>query len=596
TNTVAAPNGTTTGMTFAPDQQLPDGSGKFTSDGSAYAFVQNTISVPGAGNQSQILCYPVVSGIVNTSGSAILVTRDPGPAKSGVRGLKFSGKTFNDPFSPPGTTINNNLWAFWSGGARNRSAISFSSADTTATNGPVFGKSAVLPIPAGLVSVSDPSATLISIPKGTTTTPIPAIEVTYTGIAPDGNADIYVSRYQPYYVRDAKNAPTVQIGLALIPSPLITEQLQADAGNLYWQARDVGWLRSAALNVFVNNTNVLLNKTPTFDRATNTLAYINVSLPDPAGNPKLGTVYVDLARGRVRFSPALPNNAAVYAMFYAQARRITTDSRADTNPVAFLDPTYKENEAGFRNTAAGTPIPRVQTDRYWYIWRKSGSSGTSTTPTLYYKSQRLTVELRDANNKPVSLLLNNGLPQVTVTDSAGGSLYDPASGGVVDVDWVRGRLYFPMVYFKGGGNSEALEGQTVTVAFSYKDNAGKTQSSTVTPIVHWLDEVRNNDLQNQPSGGGPIGAAASMETAIPIDTITNESNVSAFLDPLAFGNVAGGAYDLGGSLTHTDANGNAVPNADQPHKIWLFWNSTRNGTADIYYETIEPKFAAKPGT
>ena len=35
-----------------------------------------------------------------------------------------------------------------------------------------------------------------------------------------------------------------------------------------------------------------------------------------------------------------------------------------------------------------------------------------------------------------------------------------------------------------------------------------------------------------------------------------------------------------------------APSTLNPHKAWLFWNSTRNGTADVYYETINPLFAA----
>lgn len=607
-NVIAPPNGVSTGMTFATDQQLPNGSGAFQSDGSVYAFVQNVVS--GAGSQSQILCYPVVGGIVDTTTPA-LVTRDPGPAKSGVRGLKFSNTTFSDAFNAPGT-INNNLWAFWGGGTRGRSAISYSSAVASGTTTPAFDKSAVLPIPAGLVSVSDPSAVLIYVPNGTTPNPIPVIEVTYTGISPDGNADIYVSRYQPYYVRDARNQPTAQVGLALIPSPLINGQLQADPGNLYWQARDVGWLRTNALNVVVGNgpnSSLLLDPAngnlratvkQTFDRATGSLVYTNVAVPLPNNTTVVSTVYLDLARGRVRFSPALTSAQAVFATFYAQARRITTDSRADTTPLAFLDPTYKPNEAAFFNdsrhavglASVGNDIPRVQTDRYWYIWRKSGSSGTSTTPTLYYKTQRLTVGLVDGNNRPVSLRLDaERKPIITVSlggtitggvYSGGVDVYTEGSGGPVDVDWVRGRVYFPMLL-----NGAATEGQNVHITAT-TSNGGTVD---ITDQVHWLDEPRSNDLTASRAAVNPtqLPAVSTNDAAIPIDTITNESNVSAFLDPMAFADVLSGAYDPTGSNATTN-------NRDQPHKLWLFWNSTRNGTADIYYETIEPKFSASPGT
>lgn len=582
TNTVAS-SGVNTGMTLAKDQHRLTSSGDFSSDGTAYAFVQNVAA--GAGYQSQILCYPVVGGVVDTRpASAISVSRDPGPAKSGVRGLKFSGATFSDPFGAAGT-IKNNLWAFWGGGARGRSTISFSSADTTAgTGGLTFGKSAVLPVPAGLVSVSDPNAVLIYVPKGATTEPIPAIEVTYTGVSPDNNADIYVSRYLPYYVRDAQNKQTSQIGLSLVPSPLITEQLQVGAGNLYWQARDVAWLRSGTLNVTVGsgpdssllldpaNGNLRTGVKQTFDRATGSLVYTNVAVPVTNSTTVNSTVYLDLARGRVRFSPALTGSQAVTATFFSQARRITTDTRADTAPLAFLDPTFKPNEAPGTND-------RIQTDRYWFIWRKSGSSGTSTTPTLFYKTQRLTLVLHDNANNPISLQMGakTGLPtRLTITDVNGG----PAVANTdVDIDWARGRLYFPML-LKG---TTTTEGRTYQITFTASD--GKTY--TVTDTLKWLDEPRNNDLQNQPTTGGPLSAAATTESVIPIDTITNESNVSAFLDPLAYANVQGGAYDpFGGSGTN---------HADQPRKIWLFWNSTRNGTADLYYETIQPRFSAIPG-
>jgi hypothetical protein len=55
-----------------------------------------------------------------------------------------------------------------------------------------------------------------------------------------------------------------------------------------------------------------------------------------------------------------------------------------------------------------------------------------------------------------------------------------------------------------------------------------------------------------------------LDYKVPIHTAVNENNVTAFLDPFA--------------------------SATSEHKLWLFWNSTRNGTADIYSETINPRF------
>ena len=57
---------------------------------------------------------------------------------------------------------------------------------------------------------------------------------------------------------------------------------------------------------------------------------------------------------------------------------------------------------------------------------------------------------------------------------------------------------------------------------------------------------------------------------MPINTIKNEGGVTAFLDPLAYANT--------------------TSSIAAPHSVWLFWNSTRNGTSDIFYETINPRF------
>ena len=73
------------------------------------------------------------------------------------------------------------------------------------------------------------------------------------------------------------------------------------------------------------------------------------------------------------------------------------------------------------------------------------------------------------------------------------------------------------------------------------------------------------------------GLATVVDTKVAMDKRVNENNVSAFLDVNAYNN---------SSTAPTAAN------PDAPHKIWLFWNSTRNGTADLYYETINPRFTA----
>ncbi|MBI3721587.1 MAG: hypothetical protein HY248_03460, partial [Fimbriimonas ginsengisoli] len=58
------------------------------------------------------------------------------------------------------------------------------------------------------------------------------------------------------------------------------------------------------------------------------------------------------------------------------------------------------------------------------------------------------------------------------------------------------------------------------------------------------------------------------ETPVPIEQSINESGLAAFLD----------AFDPGPSP------------GQRPGLIWLFWTSTRRGGADLYMQTIAPRF------
>lgn len=668
-STPAAPAaGFNTAISIAPDQHLLSG-GSFSSDGTAYAFVQNIVGVqnnPTTASvyRNNLFCYPVAAATGTITGSGVSVSSDPSQPKFGARGLKFNA-TFTDALPPPATgtphpTITNNLWAFWNGGARGRSTLFYSGAATGA-NGAIgmFSPAGALPLPAGLSGASDPSALLSYTTLSDRTTTVPAIDVTYSGVNADGNTDVYVSRYRPYNVRTATGAYAIDangnyaVGLALVPGPAITEQVLPDTARQFYQARDVAWARADTLDVVVNgNTgpvHLLQDITKTqnadgsyplfagikvgFDRATGTAIYTIPDLPVNGntftatnGAVRITTVYADLVRGRVRFRTSyavsntappsrfdvpLPETYTVAATFQPQARRVTTDRRADTEPVSFIDEAYKPNEANFYNIGlraqGGSPtnadVRRVSTARYWFIWRKSAAPGTTTMPTLYTKTQRLTVYLHSnptasrnvpANSPvPIQLDATTRQPIITVTDTTTGTtLYDSASpgGAQVDVDWARGRLYFPLRDSSG----HALEGDTVSVVFSYNDGRNIVQSRPpVVDTIHWLDELRYNDPAAQPTGD-PATAVDTNEHAVSIDVAANEGSPSAFLDPLAYADVAGGAYDPYSSTGGFTNPTTTQPNSDQPHKVWLFWNSTRSGTADIFYEAVDPRFSANP--
>jgi hypothetical protein len=523
--------GTNSGLTVTPE--------------GSEAFAVNVATPPYA---NTLYCYPVTAS-TGALGTAQRVTSDPSQVKYGVKGV-FTGAAFGnaDP----------NLWAFWTASTRGRTAIYYNS-HTAGAAGDWTQTTGLLPIPAGLTAVADPASVLLNAPVvGTngTATLQSTLEVTYSGTGPDGGVNLYAGRYQP----DAKTATK----LDPVPFPQVTEILAAQPGG-WFQARDVAWSRTSALNVYAQSTvGNVTSTTPllydamgkplfsraVFDRASGLLVLTGVPVPligaaNGAPQSTTNTLYVDAATGRIRFSPALltasatPNQnfIGLRATFTPLVRRITVDTRADTGVTTFLDTAQKSND--------GPGLNNVEADRRWYFWRKSAVSTDTHSATIYDKTQRLTVYL------PTPIAVGGTPAKPTVTVMIGTT----DISAFVDVDYSRGRIYFPI---NAGGMY--TEGQPATV--TYTDATGT--SKTFTDNVYWQDEIRAGDLTATPNGSAD-GIAHSVDYAVPIDTVVNENNVAAFLDPQA--------------------------SATVEHKVWLFWNSTRNGTADIYTETINPRFA-----
>ena len=550
-------NGTNSGLTIAQDSQNLSTVG---------AFVVNVQAPPlTASYQNTLLYYPVTANN-GALGPVLPVTNDPAQVKYGVKGL-FTHTAFSN--STP------NIWAFWTASTRGRTAIYYNSLNPTSNAWvPSAGSNTpstigLLPIPAGLTAVADAAPLLMygNVLVNGTPTLQATIEVTYSGTAPDGNVDLYQSRYQP----DAKTASL----LDLVPFPAVTEILtQTGQTGGWYQARDVAWSRTSQFNMFVGgapilydtaNNNAPLFSRAVFDKATgllvltgvkNEIIHVNPTAYAFVGIPANGTatVYVDLATGRARFS-AVPNST-VTAFFSPLARRITSDSRADTGPVTFLDGTIKPNDApaNINNVSAVAPL---RADRRWYIWRKSGT-GTGGA-TIYYKTQRLTAYLPRAIDvtKAITISLNGAAYSNPVDVHNIPAVLDQNNNIKTQSS---ARLYFPI--------ASGAEGAVITV--SYTDTDGNPRTSPVPPntdTVQWQDEIRSNDTTAPPTDATTGLAAVSLGYTVPLAGPVNENNVSAFLDPFA--------------------------GLNTEHKVWLFWNSTRNGTADVYYETINPQFAAQ---
>lgn len=110
-------------------------------------------------------------------------------------------------------------------------------------------------------------------------------------------------------------------------------------------------------------------------------------------------------------------------------------------------------------------------------------------------------------------------------------------GATYQVDPGNGRVYFEL----------ADEGRLVTVNYSYRDGNGNVQQASVQDIVFWGTE--------------------STEAPVPIEQAIDEGTIFAFADP------------FGWSLSDP-----------RPGLVWLLYTSTRNGTRDVYYLTLAPKF------
>ncbi len=560
---LATNQGTNSGLTIAQDTT------SLSTLSTIGAFAVNVQAPPlTTAYQNTVLYYPVTANN-GALGSAQPITNDPAQVKYGVKGL-FTNTAFSSAPS---------LWAFWTATTRGRTAIYYNSQDPTSKLWvPASGSNTpstlgVLPIPAGLSAVADPAPLLVfgNVATANGYQGEETIEVTYSGTAPDGKVNLYQSRYQP----DADPKKLYQ--LDLVPYPAVTEILtQTGQAGGWYQARDVAWSRTGQLNLFVNGTPILYNGSnqplfsrAVFDKATGLLVLTGVQnrvvnsgtgLLAFANTPATGTVtvYLDLATGRARFS-ATPN-AQVRAFFSPLARRITNGSRADTGPTTFLDGQYKAN-------AADPFFGSVKADRRWYVWRKAGAGGASPSASVYYKTQRLTLFLPSPiglSIPPAGASPNLLLQSVTVNGT------DVTK--YVDVDYTRGRIYFPI-----NTNGTYPEGMTATATYApassvTTNNPNGSNITTNADTVQWEDEEHAaGDITPTDT---PTGLNSVTDTLLPISHISNENNVAAFLDTAAYSNTANSVFN--------------------PHKVWLFWNSTRNGTADLYYETINPLFSAGP--
>ena len=129
------------------------------------------------------------------------------------------------------------------------------------------------------------------------------------------------------------------------------------------------------------------------------------------------------------------------------------------------------------------------------------------------------------------LLQNNQIVNLTVVGATSFYQVDPANG----------RVYFEI----------PDEGREVTITYTYQDANGNQQQAVVTDTVSW-----GTELAEQP---------------VPIEQAVDEGTIFAFPDPFVWSQ--------------------ADP---RPGLIWIMYTSTRNGTRDVFYQTLAPRWIPRP--
>ncbi len=473
---------------------------------------------------------------------------------------------------------------FWQAGNRSNSQLYYNvnATDGVAPDG--WSRDTVLPTPAALTFVSEPSPTLRVVTAGQKY----AIEVAYSGqLKNRRNVEVLMSKFE--IVSQLVNGQRVYSLKPMTFSKAFQEPTYRDGATATYIAKDAAWTYGLDANgngtvrIELDNgpgTNpVLLNATPAgppakgkFDEATG-LLYFDDAV-------RGGQILVDTRSGSVTF-PNIPpgRQQRVLVSYTPQVMRLNVfreDSNIErenpnyaglggndvrfvqnaagglvgnnTGPTLILDRSpnrrnrlvnpqvvFSENGTPVSPTATDGAIPHVA--RRWVLYRKSDALQGG----LYYKTQRLMIQLpRDigwttnANGQVLySLNFNTAIP------------------GGYEVDLDRSRVYF----------DEPMEGAFVGV--NYLSKAG-VQFSNMKFRVQWDDEIANTaKILTLPSGEKINFYSANVETQMPIDTNLSEGQVTAYKDPYL-------------------------------DKLWVFWASTRNGVSDLYYQTLTPQFSLFP--
>ncbi|MBS1721323.1 MAG: hypothetical protein JST35_12845 [Armatimonadetes bacterium] len=436
----------------------------------------------------------------------------------------------------------------------------------TQFNGATWTEPKPVDTPDGFESVASPSMTLRryfgtgTIAGAQNSGYLDLMDVVFTGrLTGRAVAETYLMRLGTGGANVSSPVETVWLN-QIIQEPL------ADGGERgVFRSQGLRWNRSASLNTGFNTANHLVLEQFVGG------AVQNLEVPGTRVNERGtgivsfdcvlgGKVYIDPSQGSVRFSTARPaRNSSILLSYQPSVIRISDSDAAAysastvlfDNRLTSITPNSLDLAGGktnqdywFRPSGAfavvGDPI---RNDRFHFFYTRSASgNGQSARP--YVKTARFGVQLPSAifTNASGALLTPGNVSTLTVAGTPANDFYQ--------VDPARGRIYF----------TRGAEDSIVTVTYRGQTNNG----GFTAPIVLQLR----------------VGLITEREEApVPMDQASNESQISAFIDP----------------FDRPDAQaGN--PNVRRPSLIWTLWTSTRTGNTDIFVQTLAPMFSPRAGS
>lgn len=436
-----------------------------------------------------------------------------------------------------------------------------------------FNRSQVLPFGTGFSSVSSPSATGRILGSGQTWQDT-VIELTFQGkLRGRPYPEVFMGRLR---ARGANNALTtnptqlIEDGSGNVDpnevfswfAPESNEGLQAESEAGLYRARGVFWNTQdpISLRQILNNvsTDLLIPNTGTYDQQTKLISY----------STRLGgKVYLDPMLGTVRFSNGMPSrNARLLLTYTPRFLRVSAGGAAGYNDPTMLfdehfitDPTFwrqaNGNDANLNTVSAFTPSRPLTVDRTIFTYnRAAAGGGQGARPFIYTLRYGVRLDYRlptTQDGRPGFVQGNNFRPAIAAI-----AFGDGLANDAFQVDPAQGRVYFPA----------SNEGRTVTVSYYGVDNAGNV-----------VLNAAGNPLLLTVTGTVSL-IAENGEAPIPIETSVNETNLVPALDPFNYRNVS---------------NVNGVTYR-RPPLLWMIWSSTRNGSPDLYFQSIAPRWTPVP--